>query len=63
MFLNEFVNKTVSDMLNEGYLDESFRRIVATAIGRAIEECAQRVAHFSDLRIPASEYANLLRSK
>jgi hypothetical protein len=59
MFLNEFVNKTVSEMLKNRLHDESFNAIVTEAVLRTVEECAQICANHSYL---GSEYANLLRN-
>jgi oligoribonuclease NrnB/cAMP/cGMP phosphodiesterase (DHH superfamily) len=61
MFLNEFVNKTVSEMLNNRFHDESFNKIVAETVRRTVEECALLVSDYVDHKIPASEYPKLLR--
>lgn len=62
MSLNEFVNKTASEMLDNHYDEESFSTILTEAVKRTVEECATRVADYSARRIPASEYQYLLRN-
>jgi hypothetical protein len=61
MYLNEFTNKTVERMLNARMDGESFRSVIGEAIKLTILECADRVQDYSNHRIPASEYSNLLR--
>jgi hypothetical protein len=60
MSLNEFVNKTVSEMLKNRLHDESFNAIVTEAILSTVRECAQVCANHGNL---GSEYSTLLKEK
>ena len=64
MYLNEFVNRTVSEMLNKGYDDQSFRAIVAEAVSRTAEECAQMIEDYSlEQGIRGQKHADMLRKQ
>jgi hypothetical protein len=63
MQLNEFVNKTVDEMLSARMDGESFRTVIETAIKLTVKQCADRVQYYSDCRVPASTYSELLKKE
>lgn len=51
----------IEEMLKVYADEESFRYIVDMAVSTAVVVCARLVKQYSDLRIPASEYAKRLK--
>jgi hypothetical protein len=63
MRLNEFVNKTVTEMLSARMDGESFRTVIEEAIKLTVKECAFHIENYVEHRVPASMYRELLEKE
>lgn len=58
---NQFTEQLIKDLLEEYWDDQSFGTVITEVVKRTVRECAFQVGDYCTHRLPASEYAWLLR--